>query len=112
MILEEGAADGRQVVPAAWIDGCFDGSRARPVVHEWRDFPKGGYRRKWWMPDRDRPLLLALGIFGQVIAIDRARELVVAKLATWQKALDETFAYEDVRMIDAIGRELTDAAGS
>ena len=57
------------------------------------------------------PLLLALGIFGQAIAIDRGRELVVAKLATWERALDETFAYEDVRMIDAIGRALAEDEG-
>ncbi len=47
----------------------------------------GGYARQWWgLPGG---AIAALGIHGQLVAVDRDAELVVAVLSSWPQATDE-----------------------
>jgi hypothetical protein len=93
MMLEKGRANGRQVVPAAWVrqstvpDGTEPASPGRDQ----------GYQYFWWtLPDSDA--FMAKGVHGQYIYIDPASRTVIVKLShwptAWVKALEaETLAY-------------------
>ena len=46
-------------------------------------FTKGSYRNQWWVMDVDEAeRILALGSFGNLLYVDRKRNVVMAQLAT------------------------------
>jgi CubicO group peptidase (beta-lactamase class C family) len=90
MIRHHGVADGRQVVPGAWIDDINKsgdpGAWARGEFAEM--FPNASYRSQWYRIDRDRGVLVAYGIHGQFIYIHPQAELVIVRMASEATPLD------------------------
>jgi CubicO group peptidase (beta-lactamase class C family) len=93
MMLNGGVANGRQVVPAAWVKESTtpeaDSEPASP-----RDFY--GYAYQWWtVPNSDA--YSAIGLFNQFIFIDPATRTVIVKLDApasplgWEKENTEFF---------------------
>ncbi len=87
LFLHDGVSlTGQQVVPAAWIADTLDGgpdSRqafgARPDDNR---MPGAMYRNQVWIPYPGSNVVLCLGVNGQVIYVNRAAEMVAAKLST------------------------------
>ena len=78
-----GEAQGRQLVPAAWIDRTHDGN---PNLFNgaYREvLPRGAYRNQFWLEEAGRRVLLARGVFGQLIYMDPDADFVAVKLSTW-----------------------------
>lgn len=69
MMLMDGLADGRRIVPADWVQ---QSTRATGG-------PGPGYGYQWWIPDDHA--FQALGLQGQYIFVDRATRTVVVKLS-------------------------------
>lgn len=90
MIRRRGVADGRQVVPGAWIDDINEcGDPEAWTRSEFADmFPQASYRSKWYRIDRARNVLCALGIHGQWIYIHPEAELVIVRMASEATPLD------------------------
>lgn len=111
LFLSEGVSlTGRQVVPAAWIADSLDGgpdSRAAfaagPDVNE---MPGGMYRNQVWFPYEGSNVLLCLGMRGQMIYVNRAAEVVAAKLSTESDSHDP-HTIDALRAFDAAANELT-----
>jgi CubicO group peptidase (beta-lactamase class C family) len=91
LVVDGGAADGRQVVPAGWLDdtlaGAEDSVAAFAADEHVVDLPGGHYRNQWWVP-ADGHTLVAMGIHGQFLLADRAGATVMAVLSTWATPLD------------------------
>ncbi|MCK0167543.1 beta-lactamase family protein [Jannaschia sp. S6380] len=67
-----GRLDGRQVVPEAWVD-----QSTRPSANTEPGSMRYGYQ--WWMPADMRPgEVMAQGVYGQFVYIDRVRDVVIA----------------------------------
>lgn len=81
--LDGGVVDGRQIVPAAWIEDTRNGDPALfgPPYDE--VLPGGAYRNQFWIPKPGNRAYMARGVFGQVIHIDPDREMVAVKLSSW-----------------------------
>ena len=84
---------GRGIVPRAWIEdlerggdrAAWDAGNLVPV------FPAGlpmRYRAKWYAVDGAPPLLFGWGIHGQHLFVDRARQIVIAKLSSQADPVD------------------------
>ena len=69
MMLMDGLADGRRIVPADWVQ---QSTRATGG-------PGPGYGYQWWVPDDHA--FQALGLQGQYVFVDRATRTVVVKLS-------------------------------
>jgi CubicO group peptidase (beta-lactamase class C family) len=84
MIRRRGVADGRQVVPGAWVDDINEhGDPEAWARSEFADmFPQASYRSKWYRIDRTNNVLCALGIHGQWIYIHPQAELVIVRMAS------------------------------
>ena len=88
LFLQGGEFNGKQVIPADWV--------AESTVHSAltrSDRGGTGYGYQWWVPmPQEGPNagdFFAVGIYGQYIYVNPARNLVIAK-----NAADREFAYE------------------
>lgn len=102
---------GEQVVPAAWIDDLFRGSpdSAAAFAAAEHDYglPGGSYRGQFWSPAAGGDVVLCLGIHGQLVYIDRAREVVGVKLSSWPLPVDESRGRADLAAFRVIAAHLT-----
>ncbi len=74
---------GRDIVAPAWIEDCLDGDHDKFVGDYLAQYPNGGYKNCWWIPDVSRRVIAARGVFGQLIYIDFDHHMVIVKLSTW-----------------------------
>jgi CubicO group peptidase (beta-lactamase class C family) len=72
LVARDGMAEGRQVVPAAWIDeSTAPSALTAPGAM--------GYGYQWWIAADARPgEVLGRGVYGQWLYVDRARDVVIA----------------------------------
>ncbi|WP_396878871.1 serine hydrolase domain-containing protein [Mycobacterium sp. SMC-2] len=116
LFLRDGVSlTGRQVVPPAWIADTFDGGHdsrrafAASPDHD-TDLPGGMYRNQMWFPYPGSNVVLCLGMCGQMIYVNRAAELVAAKVST-QPHSHEPHMLDTLRAFDAVAHELAETAG-
>jgi CubicO group peptidase (beta-lactamase class C family) len=111
MLLDDGRAQDRAVVPRGWL---ADARSPQPGV---RDafartdnesvLPGGWYRSQFWViPGPGGPILLCLGIHGQLLYVDRAARTVVVKLSSWPDAQNAAYLIDTLRACGAVAAEL------
>ena len=92
MMANGGQRDGKQVVPACWLedivqngdpqawkDGDFYNEMGQRDIH---------YRSKWYVNREAEPLIFGVGIHGQFLFVDPAKKLSIAWLASQDSPLD------------------------
>ncbi len=83
LVRNRGRANGRQVIPASWIEDCSDGGS----LETWRagesakEFPAGSYRNKWYQTGDEHRAMLAIGIHSQWIYVNPVTEVSIVKLS-------------------------------
>ena len=108
MMLENGQANGRQVVPVSWVaDSRFNGDaaafRAGGLISY---MPDGAYRNKWWVMNDAHGAYTGIGVYGQWLWIDPAANLVIAKFSSLPLPSDESADGDHVRCFSAIGHAM------
>ncbi len=108
LYLDGGAVGERQIVPRSWIeDTVRRGDNAAWTrgerVEQW---PRGSYRNQWWVSGDERGVYCGFGIHGQVVYIDPAADVVIAKQSTHPLAWDEKRFADLLCGFAAICREL------
>ncbi|MDH3221682.1 MAG: beta-lactamase family protein [Gammaproteobacteria bacterium] len=83
MLLQRGTVQGRQIVPAAWIDDIQNADHGLFGEPYTEAAPNGAYRNQFWIEDVERRAFMARGVFGQLIYVDPDNDLVVTKLSSW-----------------------------
>ena len=78
-----GANAARQIVPANWIENTRAGDTRLFRGSYQEELPSGAYRNQFWVEDPVRRVLLARGVFGQLIFMDPAAEFVAVKVSSW-----------------------------
>lgn len=111
MLLNRGRVGDRQVVPESFIEDTYrGGSDSRAAFGSTSTdtrMPGGMYRNQFWLPyPADRQVLLCMGIYGQMIYIDPARDFVAVKLSSWPTAQQPELLGATLAAVDAIGAEL------
>jgi CubicO group peptidase (beta-lactamase class C family) len=108
------SANGEQVLPAWWQrdtltgdPGSRDAFAASPTDTR---MPGGMYRNMVWIPYPDLPVLLCLGIHGQMVYVDTAANVVGVKLSSWPVPQDPAMLSATLRAFGAITEYLTGAA--
>jgi CubicO group peptidase (beta-lactamase class C family) len=90
------------VVPEAWLEGTRapepDVREAFAVTDNQFVLPGGWYRNQFWViPGPGGPVLVCLGIHGQLIYADRAARTVVVKLSSWPDAQNTAYLLDTLR---------------
>jgi CubicO group peptidase (beta-lactamase class C family) len=109
MVAQDGAIDGRQVVPAAWLAETRRGDPAQFDADYRATMPFGAYRNQFWLPDYRTRSLNCLGVFGQWIHADPDTGIVIVKLSSWPDFLDDARFVEQEAACVAIKRALIHA---
>jgi hypothetical protein len=107
MLLDEGRArDGRQIVPAWWVQDAFTGAEdsrhAFAISPTDTRMPGGMYRSQFWVPYPDRAVLLCLGIHGQMVYVNAERNVAGVKLSSWPAAQDAVLMFDTLAMFDIL----------
>jgi CubicO group peptidase (beta-lactamase class C family) len=110
LFLRDGVSlTGEQVVPAAWIaDTLAGGPDSRQAFAASPDdtrMPGGMYRNQVWFPYPGNNVVLCQGMCGQMIYVNRAAEVVAAKLST-QHSHDPHMLLDALRAFDSVAHEL------
>ena len=106
MMANGGQRDGKQVVPACWLedivqngdpqawkDGDFYNEMGQRDIH---------YRSKWYVNREAEPLIFGVGIHGQFLFVDPAKKLSVAWLASQGSPLDSPLFEQVLATIEKI----------
>jgi CubicO group peptidase (beta-lactamase class C family) len=113
LYLGKGVIDGRRVVPEAWIEDtrrADDDCRRAFAPSEYAAlFPHGHYRNQWWVPEPERGVLLASGIYGQYLYVDQTAGVVVAKLSSLPAPYDLDVVGAHRRAFVRLAARLADA---
>ena len=102
MMMNGGIADGRRLVPQEWIDDTLDCNPAIFGAPYNETLPHGAYRNQFWIRDHQRRVIMARGVFGQLIYIAPEESLVVVKLSSWPEFLSVPRGKDTLSAIDAI----------
>ncbi len=111
MILDDGIVGGRQAIPAAWLADAFDPAPGvrEAFAHTENEamLPGGWYRNQFWFfSNGSGPILLCLGIHGQLVFVDRASHTVIVKLSSWPDAQNPEYLANTLRACSAITAKL------
>ena len=94
-MLDGGLIDGKPVIADAWLHGALQ--RQQDV-----DSPGRGYGYLWWT-DEDGSYA-AIGIFGQMVYVDPARQLVIVQVGAWPQATSKELVASRRAFVAAIKR--------
>lgn len=107
MMISDGALDGRQVVPADWIADTVKGDSASKECFArgayGDDAPGWHYRNQVWVTGTDPAVMLAIGIHGQYVYMDKGRDLVIVMLSSQPQPFDEALDMDTIAAMNAIG---------
>jgi len=106
MLCNKGVANGSQIVPAEWINDTFAADSSLFNEPYTDSFKNGAYRNQFWIRDVGRRVIMALGVFGQLIYVDMDNDLVITRLASWPEFLSQERTLDDLAAIDAITDQL------
>ncbi|HET7886517.1 MAG TPA: serine hydrolase [Bradyrhizobium sp.] len=110
LIVQNGRRNGPAIIPAGWIEDVFDGGdpnawAAGDMIAYFGDRAMH-YRNKWYVL-RDSGIAFGLGVYGQNVFVDRANELVIAKLSSQPPPLDANLIDLTIAFVEAIRGWLT-----
>lgn len=106
MLLQQGVANGRQLVPADWVTDIHNADHKLFGEPYTLAAPNGGYRNQFWIEDVEKPGFMARGVFGQLIYVDSGDDMVVVKLSSWPEFLSVPRLKTALHAIHAIGASL------
>ncbi len=106
MLCNKGVANGRQIVPVEWLNDTLTANPSLFGEPYTDSFKNGAYRNQFWIRDVDRRVIMALGVFGQLIYVDTDNDLVITRLASWPEFLSQERKLDDLAAIDAITEQL------
>ena len=112
MLVDDGTAQGRVVVPAGWLT---DVRQPDPGVREAFAstdneyvLPGSWYRSQFWViPGAGGPVLVGLGIHGQLVYADRAARIVVVKMSSWPDAQNAAYLLDTLGSCAAVAAQLS-----
>ena len=98
------ALDSTPVLPEWWVDDTFaggpDSREAFANAIEPTMMPGGMYRNGFWFPGESSDVMLALGIHGQMIYMNRVTGVVGVKVSSWPTPQDAEKLFWTVRAFE------------
>jgi len=109
MMTHGGKFNEQQVVPKQWIDDTILGDSSSSQCYEDSEYAALGlshYRNQVWVRDAEQSVVLALGIHGQIIYMDKNRDVVIVKLSTQPESVDLEMFVDAFSAMDSVAQSL------
>lgn len=109
MMINDGKLNGQQVIPAQWIQDTLKGDFSSKQCYQDSDYAALGldhYCNQVWVKDASNGVMLALGIHGQIIYMDRSKQLVMVKLSSQPESVELELYLDAFSAMDAIAASL------
>ncbi|MBB6521299.1 serine hydrolase domain-containing protein [Pseudoteredinibacter isoporae] len=109
MMTNRGQLAGEQIVPAAWVQDTLAGDACSNQCYldsEYSVFGFSHYRNQVWVKDKDKGVMLALGIHGQIIYMDQGKDIVIVKLSSQEEQVNMDMFVDAFNAMDAIASSL------
>jgi CubicO group peptidase (beta-lactamase class C family) len=105
LIVQGGRRNDTAIIPASWIEDVFANGDPKAwsdgdMISYLGDRPMH-YRNKWYVL-RDRAIAFGLGVYGQNVFVDRANEIVVAKVSSQAPPLDKRLIDLTIGFVEAV----------
>jgi len=105
LIVQNGKRGDTQIIPARWIEDTLSGGdpkawAAGDMISYFGDRPMH-YRNKWYVL-RDSNIAFGLGVYGQNVFVDKANEIVIAKLSSQPPPLDKNLIDLTIKFAEAM----------
>ena len=99
-----GVGPGGRVVSQTWVDDTLSGGdrdawRTGDMAHL---FANAAYRNKWYATGKDNGAFCGIGIHGQWLYVDPAREVVIVKMSSQSLPVDDALDKECLAVFDQI----------
>ncbi|MEL7484560.1 MAG: serine hydrolase, partial [Planctomycetota bacterium] len=107
LILDGGAIDGQQIIPAEAIERLREGGDREAFAkagYPWLD--GGSYRSMWWFFHDDHQAFAARGVHGQTIYIDPTAKMVIVRFASHPSAKNSAIDSTSLPAYRAVARYL------
>jgi CubicO group peptidase (beta-lactamase class C family) len=106
-----GEKETSNVVPPGWLREAWaadsDVRAAFSASPAEQSLPGGWYRNQFWFrPGRYGDVLVCLGIYGQMLHVNRSTRTVCAKFSSWPQAQQPALLEDTLRAFDAVGGAL------
>jgi CubicO group peptidase (beta-lactamase class C family) len=98
--------DGGGIIPADWVQATRIGKHGQFEGRYALTLPGGAYRNMFWIDGTADRALMARGVFGQLIYINHATGVVVAKVSSWPEFVSPTLEIATVNAIRRIEQQL------
>ncbi|TVR21013.1 MAG: class C beta-lactamase-related serine hydrolase [Anaerolineaceae bacterium] len=83
LYLNEGQRDGVQIIPRQWVIDSVNPTAPHLQPGDNPDsFWTFGYGYQWWIPEQPQGDFVAIGVWGQYIYVDPARDIVIVKTSS------------------------------
>lgn len=89
LMLNNGTLNGHRIVSSAWVETAT--SPAKPYLERGKIYGEWGYQHQWWLPKGNNQDFAAIGIWGQMIYVNPAKNVVIVKSAADPKFKDHEF---------------------
>ncbi len=107
MIRNNGALNGRQIVPAMAVADIRRGaSQADFAKAGYEQLPGWSYRNMWWVTHNEHGAFAARGVHGQTIYVDPKAEMVIARFASHPVAGNAAIDPTSLPAFHALARHL------
>jgi hypothetical protein len=107
MIRNNGAVNGRQVVPAVAVaDIRRGGSQADFAKAGYKQLKGWSYRSMWWITHNEHGAFAARGVHGQTVYVDPLAEMVIARFASHPQAGNAAIDPTSLPAYHALARHL------
>jgi CubicO group peptidase (beta-lactamase class C family) len=109
LIVQDGRRNDTPIVPAGWIEDMLGGGDPRAwaagdLISYFGDRTMH-YRNQWYVV-RDSGIALGLGVYGQNVFVDKAKEIVVAKVSSQAAPLDKDLIDLTITFVGAMSDHL------
>jgi len=110
LIVQNGRRNGTPIIPASWIEDTLGGGDPKAwtngdLISYFGDRAMH-YRNQWYFL-RESGIALGLGVYGQNVFVDKANELVIAKVSSQPPALDKDLIDLTIAFVEAVRDRLT-----
>jgi CubicO group peptidase (beta-lactamase class C family) len=86
LLAQDGAVDGRQVVPREYLLDATDAARQPPAFRPQRATPYFGYGYQFWLPPGRERSFVMQGVHGQAVYVHPRAGVVMVMTSAWESA--------------------------